>query len=210
MISTKSIRAAHAGAFAASDFIEWLRDLHSREVEKDDAWLWSPAEFEDKAGINTGRGLANITAIWGVWLDNDGGELASDEFAAMFPHLMMVIHNSSSSAPDAPRWRAIIPTTCAMTIDVHREIMSQIRQALNRRGYYDKNQLRTRAAKGLAGKEPRLRSVEIYGDQHVLSSRTGCIGATCILLSGVRWWKTSANRSVSVDRQDHHQSPAGT
>jgi hypothetical protein len=143
----------HAGAFAASDFIEWLRDLHSREVGKENAWLWSPAEFEEKTGINTGRGLANITAIWGVWLDNDGGELAFDEFAVMFPHLMMVIHNSSSSAPDAPRWRAIIPTTCAMTIDVHREIMSQIRQALNRRGYYDKNQLRKRVEKGLAGKD---------------------------------------------------------
>ena len=145
--------SGHAGAFAASDFIDWLRDLHSREVEKGDAWLWSPAEFEDKAGISTGRGLANITAIWGVWLDNDGGDLAPDEFAAMFPHLMMVIHNSASSTPDAPRWRAIIPTTCAMTIDVHREIMSQIRQALNRRGYYDKNQLRKRAEKGLAGKD---------------------------------------------------------
>jgi hypothetical protein len=142
----------HDGAFQAPDFIDWLRDLHNREVAKQAAWLWSPAEFETKVGVNTGRGLANITAIWGVWLDNDGGDLSPDEFAAMFPHLIMVIHNSSSSTPEAPRWRAIIPTTCAMTIDVHREIMSQIRQALNRRGYYDKHQLRKRAAKGLGGK----------------------------------------------------------
>jgi hypothetical protein len=125
--------------------------LHSRQVEKQHAWLWSPAEFERKDGVTTGHGLANITAIWGVWMDNDGGDLSADEFAAMFPHLMMVIHNSSSSTPDAPRWRAIIPTTCAMTIEVHREIMSQIRQALNRRGYYDKRQIATRQEKGLAG-----------------------------------------------------------
>jgi hypothetical protein len=96
--------------------------------------------------------LANITAIWGVWMDNDGGDLSAEEFAAMFPHLMMVIHNSASSTPDAPRWRAIIPTTCAMTIEVHREIMSQLRQALNRRGYFDKPQIAKRREKGLSGK----------------------------------------------------------
>ena len=64
----------------------------------------------------------------------------------------MVIHNSSSSTPDHLKWRVIIPTTCAMTIDVHREIMLQIRQALNRRCYYDKKQLARRADKGLAGR----------------------------------------------------------
>jgi hypothetical protein len=65
---------------------------------------------------------------------------------------MMVIHNSSSSTRDHLKWRAIIPTTCAMSIDVHQEVLSQIRQALNRRGYYDKNQLEKRAKKGLGGK----------------------------------------------------------
>jgi hypothetical protein len=39
-------------------------------------------------GVTTGRGLANITAIWGVCMDNDGGDLSAEEFAAMFPHLM--------------------------------------------------------------------------------------------------------------------------
>jgi hypothetical protein len=39
-----------------------------------------------------------------------------------------------------------------MTIDVHREIMLQIRQTLNRRGFYDKKQLEKRAKKGLGGK----------------------------------------------------------
>ena len=137
---------------APADFIDWLRELHGRQVEKEHAWLWSPAEFERKDGVTTGRGLANITAIWGVWMDNDGGDLSADEFAAMFPHLMMVIHNSASSTPDAPRWRAIIPTTCAMTIEVHREIMSQLRQALNRRGYFDKRQIAKRREKGLSGR----------------------------------------------------------
>jgi hypothetical protein len=144
--------AAHAGSLGPADFIDWLRELHGRQVEKKHAWLWSPAEFERTDGVTTGRGLANITAIWGVWMDNDGGDLSADEFAAMFPHLMMVIHNSASSTTDAPRWRAIIPTTCAMTIEVHREVMSQLRQALNRRGYFDKRQIAKRMEKGLSGR----------------------------------------------------------
>jgi hypothetical protein len=144
--------AMNLSGISPSDFIEFLRDLHTRNVAKPDAWLWSPAEFESKAGVDTGRGLANITAIHGVFLDNDGGDLRPDEFAGMFPYLMMVIHNSSSSSPDHTKWRAIIPTTCAMTIDVHREVMLQIRQALNRRDYFDKRQLEKRAKKGLGGK----------------------------------------------------------
>jgi hypothetical protein len=137
---------------SSADFIWFLRDLHSRNIAKPDAGLCSPAEFEPKANVSTGRGLSNITAIHGVFLDNDGGDLSPDEFAAMFPHLMMVVHNSSSSTCDLVKWRAIIPSTCTMTIEVHREIMLQIRQALNRRGFFDKKQLEKRAKKGLSGK----------------------------------------------------------
>jgi hypothetical protein len=39
-----------------------------------------------------------------------------------------------------------------VTIDVHREIILQIRQALNRRGYFDRKQLAKRAEKGFGGK----------------------------------------------------------
>jgi hypothetical protein len=97
--------------------------------------------------------LANIKAIWGIWLDCDGGDLRPDEFAAMFPHLTIVTYNSASSTIDAPRWRAVIPTTCAMTIDVHRDILMQLMKSLNRRGYYSKKQLEKRSQRGLGGKQ---------------------------------------------------------
>jgi hypothetical protein len=139
---------AHLGGISGVDFIQFLREAHARNVAKENQWLWSPAQFEAKPGLNTGRGLANITAIHGVFLDNDGGDLALEEFATMFPDRMMVIHNSSSSTPDRSKWRAIIPTTCAMTIEVHHEIMAQIRQALNKRGYYDKRQLARKEKEG--------------------------------------------------------------
>ena len=130
----------------------WLRDLHDRIAPKDRAFLWSPAEFDPDMASETSRGLANIRAIWGIWLDCDGGDLQPHEFAAMFPHLTMVMYNSASSTMDAPRWRAVIPTTCAMTIDVHRDILMQLMKALNRRGHYSKKQLEKRAQRGLGGK----------------------------------------------------------
>ena len=130
----------------------WLRDLHDRIAPKDRAFLWSPAEFDPDMASDTSRGLANIKAIWGIWLDCDGGDLQPHEFAAMFPHLTMVMYNSASSTKEAPRWRAVIPTTCAMTIDVHRDILMQLMKALNRRGYYSKKQLEKRAQRGLGGK----------------------------------------------------------
>jgi hypothetical protein len=142
----------HAGSINCGDFVQWLAELHGREVAKEDAFLWSPAEFDPNKATGTCRGLANITAIWGVWLDADGGDLSIDEFAAMFPHLTMVIYNSYSSRPEAPRWRVVIPSTCAMTIDVHADIVGQIAKSLNRRGYFSRNQLEKRAAKGQDGK----------------------------------------------------------
>ena len=141
-----------AGSFSTGDFVAWLRDLHERVVAKADAFLWSPAEFDANKAVDTCRGLANITAIWGVWLDCDGGDLGISEFAAMFPNLIMVIYNSTSSTLAAPRWRAVIPTTCAMSIDVHADIVAQVAKSLNRRGYFSRKQLEKRAAKGLGGK----------------------------------------------------------
>jgi hypothetical protein len=139
-------------AISDENFAEFLRDLHDRSVAKNEAFLWSPAIFDPERSNETSRGLANITAIWGLWLDNDGGDLDINEFASIFPHLKMVIYNSASSTPKNPRWRVVIPTTCAMTIDVHNEIMEQIKKSLGKRGYFDKKQLAKRAEKGLAGK----------------------------------------------------------
>ena len=52
-----------AGSLAVSDFVAWLRDLHDRITSKNDAFLWSPAEFDPDMASDTSRGLANIKAI---------------------------------------------------------------------------------------------------------------------------------------------------
>ena len=141
-----------AGDLAVSDFVAWLRDLHDRIAPKDRRLSLVAGRIRPGMASETSRGLANIRAIWGIWLDCDGGDLRPDEFAAMFPHLTMVMYNSASSTKEAPRWRAVIPTTCAMTIDVHRDILMQLMKALNHRGYYSKKQLEKRAQRGLGGK----------------------------------------------------------
>ena len=53
----------------------------------------------------------------------------------------MVIINSYSSTPTAPRWRVFIPTTVAMPIAAHRAIGEQIMRSVNRAGYWSKKQL---------------------------------------------------------------------
>jgi hypothetical protein len=123
-------------------FIDGLRYFHQFAYPSKKAnGLISPAIFDPSLAEETMRGLANIRAVWGIWLDNDGGDLTHEEFVRLFPRLRMVIMNSYSSTPEAPRWRAFIPTTVAMPIAAHKAIAEQIMRTLNREGYWSKKQL---------------------------------------------------------------------
>jgi hypothetical protein len=125
-------------------FIDGLRYFHQFSYGSKEAnGLISPAIFDPALSDETCRGLANIRAIWGIWLDNDGGDLSHEEFAQLFPRLRMVIINSYSSTPTAPRWRVFIPTTIAMPIAAYRAITEQIMRTVNRAGYWSKKQLET-------------------------------------------------------------------
>ncbi|MBM6584416.1 hypothetical protein ILT44_29925 [Microvirga sp. BT689] len=123
-------------------FITGLRDLHGRVVAaKEESGVFSPAHFEADKAEETGRGLDNITHLRGIWLDNDGGDLTYKEFASFFPYLRIVVWNTYSSTPEKPRWRAFVPTSDAMSIDVHQIILAQIEKVLNKQGYWGKRQL---------------------------------------------------------------------
>ena len=79
-------------------FIDGLRYFHQFAYERKEMnGLISPSIFDPSLSEDTSRGLANIRAIWGIWLDNDGGDLTHEEFARLFPRLRMVIFNSYSS-----------------------------------------------------------------------------------------------------------------
>ena len=135
-------------------FIAGLRALHGRVVAKEEAGLFSPAHFDPDKAAGTGRGLDNVTHLRGIWLDNDGGDLTHATFAGLFPYLRVVVWNTASSTAEKPRWRAFIPTTCAMSMDVHALILAQIVKVLNREGYWGARQLE---------KQPRIKSRLCHG-----------------------------------------------
>jgi hypothetical protein len=123
-------------------FIGVLRELHATALpSKADNGLISPAAFDPALAAETKRGLDNVRAVWGVWLDNDGGDLTHQEFARLFPRLRMAVCNSYSSTPEATRWRVFIPTTCAMSVAAYEAIGGQIMLTLNRAGYWSDQQL---------------------------------------------------------------------
>ncbi|TXM64003.1 hypothetical protein FV226_27025 [Methylobacterium sp. WL12] len=125
-------------------FVAGLLALHERVVAKEDAGVFSPAHFDPDKTTETGRGLGNVTHLRGIWLDNDGGDLTHAAFADLFPYLRIVVWNTASSTAALPRWRAFIPTTCAMSMDVHALIMGQIERVLNRAGFWGTRQLAKR------------------------------------------------------------------
>lgn len=122
-------------------FIAQLARLHQDVVAKEDAGLFAPACFDATRSDETARGLANVTYLRGIWLDNDGGDLSPDAFADLFPHLRIVIWNTASSTPEKPRWRVFIPTTCAMSVEVHKLIIAEIVGVLNNAGYWGQRKL---------------------------------------------------------------------
>ena len=133
---------AHFDYESHDAFIADLRDLHSRTVDsKEAAGLLSPAFFDPGLSSDTSRGIANVRHLRGIWLDNDGGDLTRLDFVRLFPGLRMVVWNTYSSTSEKPRWRAFIPTTEAMTLEVHRMILRQILSDLNRQGYWSEEQL---------------------------------------------------------------------
>ena len=125
-------------------FIVGLRWWHQFSYERKEAnGLISPSIFDQSLSEDTSRGLVNIRAIQGIWLDNDGGDLTHQEFARLFPRLRMVICNSFSSTSEEPRWRVFIPTTVAMPIAAYKAIGEQIMRTVNRAGYWSPEQLAT-------------------------------------------------------------------
>lgn len=130
------------GVSDADKFIALLRALHERVLAaKEDSGLIAPAQFDPDASEATCRGLDNVVHVKGIWLDNDGGDLSHHEFTRLFPYLRIVAWNTYSHTPAKPRWRAFIPTSLAMTKDVHKLLMRQIESVLNKNGYWTQKEL---------------------------------------------------------------------
>ncbi len=128
-VSTLLLELDHADD---DGFIALLADLHQRVVAvKDDNFLISPATFDaDIAGVETQRGLDNVTRARGIWLDFDDGDLTHDDFAAVFPTLRFAAFNTYSSTTGNNRWRAFVPTARDMSADEYATVVRQIERGL--------------------------------------------------------------------------------
>jgi hypothetical protein len=113
--------------------VDFLAEAADRVVlDKKANRLISPAIFNASKSEDTKRGLANIEHVNGVWLDNDGGDLSWQEFRAIFPTLHMVAFNTFSGGN---RYRVLIPTTTAMTIEIDHIVKRVIFDELAERGF---------------------------------------------------------------------------
>ena len=105
------------------------------ETGKHDNILISPAEFDASSATETKRGLANVRSVYGIWLDNDGGDLSPDGFRELFPDLWFAAYSTHSNNG---HYRLFIPTRSSMTIEADGMIKRMIMDLVRRAGYGDK------------------------------------------------------------------------
>lgn len=113
-----------------------LKILSKEEVaSKEDTKLISPAFFDKALSPDTFRAEKNIRFLSGIWLDNDGGGISPDEFAALLPHIRMTIYATYSSTRDCLRYRVYIPIDEYVSADIYRIIVHQVMKKLSDAGY---------------------------------------------------------------------------
>ena len=86
-----------------------LAELHQDVITgKSSRRLISPGVYDPGLAEATCKGAANLVSLSGLWLDNDGGDLAPEQFARML-RVPLVIFNSYNSTPTQRRWRSGYP-----------------------------------------------------------------------------------------------------
>jgi hypothetical protein len=148
---------AHVALSDADAFIRHLGEMSQRVVEaKEDSGLITPAVMDPEKSDDTSRGLANVRAVWGLWFDFDGGDMTPEALADLFPRYRIAAFNTHSSTLEAPRWRAFIPTTKAMTQDIHTRVLSDLVRVMENAGWFSAEQIAAgrKNACGIHGLDP--------------------------------------------------------
>lgn len=148
--SIYSAKATAGLSLSNDELIAQLRECHEwASTSKTANALISAAAFDPSKSPNTKRGIANIEYVNGIWLDNDDGDLPPEEFHRIHPDLKFVAFNTYSGGN---RWRGFIPTTQAMTVDVHQQIMRDLIYVVEKAGYYSDKIASKREAEGKPAK----------------------------------------------------------
>jgi hypothetical protein len=106
------------------DWIDALRAFSQDTIaRKDDRTLISPAYFDSQRSRDTHRGNANVVSLFGVWLDNDGGDLTHTRFREIFSELTLACMNTFSGGS---RYRVFIPTSSPMSVEADQLIKADL------------------------------------------------------------------------------------
>ena len=149
LIVTNDITLSHESSVVSKQILKsshqnWndlrlqLKELHDEyQPTKEANTLASGAMFDASKSGDTAKGLANIQAVNGIWLDFDNGELSPDEFRRMFPEVKWLIWNSFNNGKDNQRkYRVLFPTASLMTAEMYHTLWDVIAQRIESFGYY--------------------------------------------------------------------------
>ncbi len=105
--------------------------------KKEDNVLVSGALFNRSKSAETNKGLANIVAVNGIWLDIDGGYLKPVEIEKVFSDVRWVMFNSFNNGKDGhTKYRILLPTTEPMSADIYHAVWDVIADRIRNFGYY--------------------------------------------------------------------------
>ncbi len=127
-----------------STHINWddVRDqfrqcLDQIQPKKEDNSLVSGALFDLEKDRETTKGLTNIVAVNGLWLDFDGGLLMPNEFARMFSDVKWMLFNSFNNGKNGQtKYRVVFPTKSPMTSEMYHLIWDAVAARIKDFGYY--------------------------------------------------------------------------
>ncbi|WP_043344296.1 DEAD/DEAH box helicase family protein [Belnapia moabensis] len=108
--------------------------LNTEINDKQQNVLISPALFDTNKGGETSRGLGNVAQVYGIWLDNDGGDLSPEALHDIFPGLWMACFSTYSGGD---RYRVFIPASQPMSVEADAAIKHMIFDQLAQAGYHD-------------------------------------------------------------------------
>jgi hypothetical protein len=130
--------AFYISSLPFSDQIKLLHELWSRVIsEKEAVALISPSTFKPDE-IGNARKYEHIVAIRNVWFDFEEGDLSPEAFGELFPRSKFLIFNSYRHTKEKPRFRVVMFTSSAVTIEAYKIIYEMVRKKLQEAGYHTK------------------------------------------------------------------------
>jgi hypothetical protein len=115
-----------------SQFVQQIRQPQTYKA-KGDCPLISLADYGDTVSEKGSlRHASNVRRVYGVEIDYDGEQVTPDEAARLLreAQITSLIYTSPSHRPDAPRWRALLPFSKAVSPGKRAEYVARTNRIL--------------------------------------------------------------------------------